>query len=628
MIPPRHPHPTAGSVDHLLGGPPGLRNAMPPTALFNHASMKSNAKISVRLLIGFGVTVVLGMGIAILGTLTMTTLSADVNELAGNGMATVAQLGELQDNFNSIARYARNIVISDDGSFRDRQVKLIADKRLRNGELMAALQRSITSPNGIETLRSIDAMGKPYNLAMDHVIEAALSGDKGGAGALLIGEGVALQNVLFKAVDDSRHSQQTVADALAQDARETTSRGRTLMAAFILLMASLGSFAGWTTTRHIKTSLGAEPEELNALVKRIADGDLSLANAVPPSDTTSVLANLARMQLKLNRVVRAVRSGADSVAVASAQIALGNMDLSHRTEEQASSLEETAASMEQLNATASQTADNARQASQLATLATDVALKGSVVVGKVVETMNSIDDASRRIAEITGVIDGIAFQTNILALNAAVEAARAGDHGRGFGVVASEVRSLARRAADAAKEINALITNSVACARQGSGLVDETGLTMNEIVASIRRVSDLMGEIDMASCEQSTGVREVGEAIAQMDQVTQQNAALVQESAAAAESLKSQAQQLVQAVAAFTLEVDAVACEETERAKRTALWSFSTKSAAQDQAPTICATVSAHPKVSSGASRQATGESFEFAALNSSQVGDSRFELR
>jgi methyl-accepting chemotaxis protein len=256
---------------------------------------------------------------------------------------------------------------------------------------------------------------------------------------------------------------------------------------------------------------------------------------------------------KIHGVLAQVRGSADSVANASAEIAQGNNDLSARTEHQASALEQTAASMEELNSTVQQNAENARQANQLAMQASTVAVQGGEVVGQVVETMKGINDASRKISDIIGVIDGIAFQTNILALNAAVEAARAGEQGRGFAVVASEVRSLAGRSAEAAKEIKQLIGTSVDRVEQGTTQVDKAGETMAEVVTSIRRVTDIMGEISAASSEQSAGVAQVGEAVAQMDQATQQNAALVEEMAAAASSLKSQANELVQVVGVFKL---------------------------------------------------------------------------
>ncbi|MEO5697522.1 MAG: methyl-accepting chemotaxis protein, partial [Burkholderiaceae bacterium] len=297
--------------------------------------------------------------------------------------------------------------------------------------------------------------------------------------------------------------------------------------------------------------------ECTRLARRIAEGDLvpPVVSARPRRDSIGELEKaLCAMQQQLARIVGDVRSNAESVAGASAQIAQGNLDLSQRTEQQASALEETAASMEELGTTVRQNADNAREANQLARSASGVAVQGGEVVGQVVHTMKGINESSRKIADIIGVIDGIAFQTNILALNAAVEAARAGEQGRGFAVVASEVRSLAGRSADAAKEIKTLIGASVERVEQGTALVDRAGITMAEVVTSIKRVTDIMGEISAASVEQSAGVAQVGEAVSQMDRATQQNAALVEESAAAAESLTHQARQLVQAVAVFKLD--------------------------------------------------------------------------
>ena len=291
-----------------------------------------------------------------------------------------------------------------------------------------------------------------------------------------------------------------------------------------------------------------------SVASRVAAGDLSQAVPAGGGDEMGQLLDaMSTMQAELTRVVGSVRSNAEGVAAASSQIAQGNHDLSARTEQQASALEETAASMEELSSTVKLNADNAQQANRLAISASTVAAQGGEVVTQVVDMMKGINDSSKRIADIVSVIDGIAFQTNILALNAAVEAARAGEQGRGFAVVAAEVRNLAQRSASAAKEIKGLIEVSVDRVEQGTALVDQAGSTMGEVVSSIRRVTDIVGEISAASSEQSAGVSQVGEAVTQMDQATQQNAALVEESAAAAQSLKSQADQLVQAVAAFRL---------------------------------------------------------------------------
>ena len=309
--------------------------------------------------------------------------------------------------------------------------------------------------------------------------------------------------------------------------------------------------------RRLLKQLGGEPQVAMDLARDVSNGDLSGHIHLKSGDNSSVLAQLDAMRASLSKVVCDVRQGAERVASSSDEIAQGNLDLSARTERQASSLEETAASMEQLSATVKQNASSAQQANQLAMNASKVAVKGGEVFTQVVGTMQDINESSRKISDIIGVIDGIAFQTNILALNAAVEAARAGEQGRGFAVVATEVRSLASRSANAAKEIKGLINASVSGVEQGTKLVDQASATMTEVVGSIKRVTDLMGEISAASNEQSQGVSQVGEAVVQMDQVTQQNAALVEEMAAAANSLKSQAHDLVQVVSKFKLDMQA-----------------------------------------------------------------------
>lgn len=322
----------------------------------------------------------------------------------------------------------------------------------------------------------------------------------------------------------------------------------------VICLNLLGSLVLLVSFWLIRQSVLGPLDEAVQWARRVAQGDLQGdVVAHTTGEIGLLMTSLAEMQGNLAKMVAHVRSSAESLQTSSAEIAQGNHDLSSRTEGQASSLEQTAASMEELGAAFKQNSDSARQVSQLALNASTVAVQGGEVVAQVVDTMKGINDASRKISEIIGVIDGIAFQTNILALNAAVEAARAGEQGRGFAVVASEVRSLAGRSAEAAKEIKNLINASVERVEKGSVLVDLAGATMTEVVTSIRRVTDLVSEISAASSEQSAGVSQVGEAVTQMDRATQQNAALVEEMAAAASSLKSQATDLVQTVAVFNL---------------------------------------------------------------------------
>ena len=318
----------------------------------------------------------------------------------------------------------------------------------------------------------------------------------------------------------------------------------TVAVALILVLATLA------ISRSITGPMG----QVVAVAEALAAGDLRHEyKAKRRDEIDQLLVALANTAARLRSMVGGVKQSADSITIASAEMAAGNADLSQRTEEQASSLEETASSMEELTSTVKQNAENAKQANQLALGASQVAVKGGTVVGQVVQTMSSINESSKKIVDIIGVIDGIAFQTNILALNAAVEAARAGEQGRGFAVVASEVRNLAQRSAAAAKEIKTLIGDSVDKVGAGTKLVDEAGKTMEEIVSSVKRVTDIMSEITAASQEQSAGIEQVNQAITQMDEVTQQNAALVEEAAAAAESMQQQAGNLAQAVAVFKL---------------------------------------------------------------------------
>ncbi|OYO32053.1 methyl-accepting chemotaxis protein [Janthinobacterium sp. PC23-8] len=519
-------------------------------------SILKNTKVSTRLAIGFGAIIVLGFAIALLAMMRMHALSENVDEMANDRMAKVAQFTEIKDNLNEIARRVRNTIISNDAAFRAEEKTKIVALRSANGALIARLQQSLKLSASIELLKTLLDNRPVYNQGMDHVLQLAADGQKDAAMQSLLGEVRASQNVVFKAVDDSRALQKNIAEKLAADAQSLADKSSSLMLALGAAMLVIGGGVGWLIARDLGRALGAEPAQLSEMAARVAAGDLSVQLAVRQGDQHSVMAAMARMQVSLTEVVASVREGSEEVATASAEISQGNNDLSQRTEHQASALEETAASMEELSSTVKQNAENTRQANVLAQSASSVAGKGGEMVSKVVDTMKGINASSRKIADIIGVIDGIAFQTNILALNAAVEAARAGEQGRGFAVVATEVRSLAGRSAEAAKEIKSLIFSSVERVEEGTVLVDQAGSTMTEVLEAIRKVTEIMEEINSASSEQNQGIAQIGEAVQQMDQVTQENAALVEQMAAAGIGLKNRAGQLLETVAVFKLSAE------------------------------------------------------------------------
>ena len=510
----------------------------------------SDLKISARLILGFGMLTLL---IALMGGIALVktnVVDGDVVKLVDDRIPKVITLYEIKGELNNIARATRNMVIRVDPAEIKREIAGIEEARKQIGDRLQKLGAEVKSDAGKAILARIIENRVSYVAAQGKFIDLVNAGKVDEAKTLLLGDMYAGQKSYFAALDDMIKFQDNQMDASANDAHGAVASMKlmlTIAMAFALVAAVL--MALWiirAITGPINQAVG--------IARAVADGDLSQQfEASGNSETALLLMALKDMQTSLSRVVANVRQGSEGVSTASAEIASGNHDLSARTESQASALEQTAASMEQLSATVKQNADSARQANQLAASASTVAVKGGEVVAQVVDTMKGINDASRKIADIISVIDGIAFQTNILALNAAVEAARAGEQGRGFAVVASEVRSLAGRSAEAAKEIKTLINASVERVEQGTALVDQAGSTMTEVVSSIRRVTDLMGEISAASNEQSLGVSQVGEAVTQMDQVTQQNAALVEEMAAAASGLQSQAQDLVKVVAVFKL---------------------------------------------------------------------------
>jgi methyl-accepting chemotaxis protein-1 (serine sensor receptor) len=396
--------------------------------------------------------------------------------------------------------------------------------------------------------RFIDSRAAFVAGALKPMIAALRTGDADGARALAGGTLNGLYLPAQRNMQALVQLQLTLSKAAYDAALERYADARNLACALVVLGCAGGALVAWLLIRGITASLA----EALRLARSVAGGDLTQAVHIASRDEIgALLAALQQMTAGLSAIVTQVRAGTDTIATASSQIAAGNQDLAARTEQQAGALEETAASMGQLTSAVKQNADSALRANALAVAASGVAGRGGEVIRQVVDTMGGINDSAQRIAEIIGVIDGIAFQTNILALNAAVEAARAGEQGRGFAVVASEVRSLAQRSAAAAKEIKGLIESSVERVNAGGQLVEQAGATMREILASVREVTDIMGEITSASTEQTAGIEQVNVAVLEMDRVTQQNAALVEEAAGAAGALNEQAQRLAQAVGAF-----------------------------------------------------------------------------
>ncbi len=342
-------------------------------------------------------------------------------------------------------------------------------------------------------------------------------------------------------------------NAAAASSERAYKISRAVLAGGVVLSVLLGMGLAAAVTRSVLRQLGGDPADVAAVVERVASGDLTVQIATRKNDQTSLLASMQRMVGSLSGIVSGVRTGAESISTASSEVASGNLDLSSRTEAQAATVQQTAATLQELSSTVRSNADASRNATSMAASASEIAEKGGSVVGEVVQQMEQITTASKRIGEIIGVIDGIAFQTNILALNAAVEAARAGEQGRGFAVVAAEVRSLAQRSAEAAKEIKVLIRNSEERVEAGSTLANDAGRIMQEVVSSVREVSGTIRAIADATVEQSSGLEQVNTSVSQMDSATQHNAALVEQSSAAAESLKQQAQALTHAVSVFRI---------------------------------------------------------------------------
>jgi methyl-accepting chemotaxis protein len=471
-------------------------------------------------------------------------------EITDRRMNALRELGNLRDEVNLQARAIRNIALRSNPEAVQAESQRIRTSRQSVDGILGRLDPLLGSEVEHAALKRIGELRGQYTDALDRYLGLLGQGQQQEAIALLFDTVRPLQQAYFASIQDASRLQNEQAELVSQQAKDASgsielAAGVTTLGA-LLASVLLGLWIIRSITRPIEQSV--------AIARAVAAGDLTLKfDDSGKAETAQLLRALHEMQAGLARVVGSVRHAAMSVSTASIEFAQANIDLSSRTENQASALQQTSASMEQLGSTVRQNSDNARQANQLAQSASAVAEECGAVVAQVVDTMKDINESSHRIADIIGVIDGIAFQTNILALNASVEAARAGEQGRGFAVVATEVRNLASRSAEAAREIKGLISNSVERVGQGTQQVDRAGATMSEVVASIRRVTDIMGEISAASTEQSQGVSQVGQAVVQMDHSTQQNAALVEEMAASSDNLKQHAHELVQSVAVFKL---------------------------------------------------------------------------
>jgi methyl-accepting chemotaxis protein len=531
--------------------------------------MLTNMKVGTRLIAGFLFIVFLGTVVAAIGIVNLDKMNERAKGMYQQELLGLSYVKEANIDLVYVGRALRSAMLASNEAQRSQMLGKVEESRKWMRENLDQARPLFTKPEGQRIFSELDANLRKYDSDVNDLVGKIKNEP--------VQQQRATVDYLFstflphvQVIDDQMTDLSKLKEDNARTAnlanKEAYETSRTLMIVLVILSALSGAGLGALITRSLTRQLGGEPRYAAEVAERIANGDMHAEVALKDGDQSSLLYAMRCMRDRLAAIVTEVRSGTDAIASASQQIAAGNLDLSSRTEEQAGALEETASSMEELTSTVKQNAEHARQANTLAASASSVAGQGGTVVAQVVDTMAAIDEASRKIVDIIGVIDGIAFQTNILALNAAVEAARAGEQGRGFAVVASEVRNLAQRSAAAAKEIKQLIGDSVSKVEAGSKLVNEAGGTMGEVVTSIQRVADIMGEIASASHEQTAGIEQINEAIVQMDSVTQQNAGMVEEAAAAAEALQAQAAKLADLVSVFKIGGQTIVSEAVSKA--------------------------------------------------------------
>jgi methyl-accepting chemotaxis protein len=531
-----------------------------------------NMSIGQRLAIGFGVVIVLLITLAGISYLRIASLNQEVGTMVKERYPKTVVANSIKADVNEATRSMLNVLIMTDPGQVKKELQVIDARNTSAAAALADLTRHTSDARGQDILKQIEVIRTKYGPAQASFVGLINEDLKDDAMVKFMFSLRPQQTKYFEQLDKFIAYQNEVMVKAGDEAAAVSGRTQTVILLVTVVASAISLLVAYLATRSITAPL----TEAVGIAKRVADGDLTSVIEVNSTDETGqMMEALKHMNESLIKIVAEVRSGTDAISSASSEIASGNLDLSNRTEQQATSLGQTSTSMRELTGTVQQNADNARQANQLAATASEVAVRGGSVVAHVIDTMGSITASSKKIVDIIGVIDGIAFQTNILALNAAVEAARAGEQGRGFAVVASEVRNLAQRSAAAAKEIKTLIGDSVDKVREGSTLVEQAGVTMEEVVASVRRVTDIMGEITSASQEQSVGIAHVNTTIVEMDETTQQNAALVEQAAAAAASMQEQAASLARVVSVFKLDaaqtvVTAVRTEPAVSSGRTA----------------------------------------------------------